>query len=272
MSRLAARVCRIYYHLPSLVQHVGRQSVWGGHYHYTPDFDPEWRQDDAMQEIYTPEFFSSLEHGSLASARTVVPMLLEFLRPNTVVDVGCATGAWLAAFREAGVEDVWGVDGGRVDPAALLFPAERFLVRDLRRPWTAGVRADLVVSLEMAEHLPPECADDFIESLVRCGPVVLFSAAVPGQGGYGHYNEQWPEYWAARFERHGYLPIDCLRHRIWNNPTVPFWYRQNILLFADRARVETDAALQARYEASRGFPLSIVHPDLYRMRALPGGS
>ncbi len=43
MSRLAARVGPIYYHLPSLVQHVGVASVWGGHYHWANDFSADWK-------------------------------------------------------------------------------------------------------------------------------------------------------------------------------------------------------------------------------------
>src|SRR5262249_32716978 len=43
MSRLAARVCPIYYHVPSLVQHIGYASVWGGHYHWASDFSDDWR-------------------------------------------------------------------------------------------------------------------------------------------------------------------------------------------------------------------------------------
>jgi hypothetical protein len=43
ISRLAARSGNAYYHGPSLVQHVGMQSLWGGAYHRAVDFDPDWR-------------------------------------------------------------------------------------------------------------------------------------------------------------------------------------------------------------------------------------
>jgi len=43
MSRLAARVCPLYYHIPSLVQHIGIQSAWGGRFHSASDFDADWR-------------------------------------------------------------------------------------------------------------------------------------------------------------------------------------------------------------------------------------
>ena len=71
--------------------------------------------------------------------------------------------------------------------------------------------------LEVAEHIPPECADIFVESLTwGLAPVIMFSAAVPGQGGTLHLNEQWPAYWASKFAQHGYVLIDCLRPQLWD--------------------------------------------------------
>jgi hypothetical protein len=45
ISRLAARLSPVYYHTPSLVQHVGYSSTWGGHYHFTHDFKADWKAD-----------------------------------------------------------------------------------------------------------------------------------------------------------------------------------------------------------------------------------
>jgi hypothetical protein len=51
LGRLAARrAACIYYHWPSLVQHVGRKSTWGGVFHSAFDFDPEWRAGEADGE------------------------------------------------------------------------------------------------------------------------------------------------------------------------------------------------------------------------------
>jgi hypothetical protein len=110
-----------------------------------------------------------------------------------------------------------------------------------------------VVSLEVAEHLPESSADTFIESLVAHGDVILFSAAVPGQGGQHHINEQWPEYWQQKFAKHGFYFHDTIRPLIWNNEKVNWWYRQNIFII-NRIR---DNAAQA---------LSKVHPELFKIR------
>src|SRR6266511_1612991 len=157
--------------------------------------------------LYTDEFYRDHLEVSRRSARAMVALV----RPRSVVDVGCGLGPWLAVFREHGVSDVQGIDGAWVDRSKLIIPEDRFLAVDVRRPIQLERRFDLAVSMEVAEHLPGECAPVFVDSLARLAPVVLFSAAIPFQGGVGPINEQWPEYWAEHFARNGYAVIDCIR-------------------------------------------------------------
>jgi SAM-dependent methyltransferase len=144
---------------------------------------------------YTSEFFRAKTEGSLRSARTVVPIVMELLKPGSVVDVGCGRGTWLSVFAEHGIADVVGVDGDYVDRRTLLIPPDRFVAHDLTTPLRLHRTFDLVVSLEVAEHLPVACAGEFVASLTSLGSAVLFSAAVPGQGGTHHVNERWQDYW-----------------------------------------------------------------------------
>ena len=180
---------------------------------------------------YTREFFESIHLGAYRSAQEVVPHVLELLRPETIIDVGCGVGSWLAVFREHGIHQVLGVDGPYVDLNWVQIPREQFLAHDLGQPLRLDRHYDLALSLETAEHLPAACAATLVDSLVALAPVVLFSAAIPFQGGTHHVNEQWPGYWVSLFERHGYLVLDCLRDKIWLNDRVDWWYRQNLLLF-----------------------------------------
>ncbi|HUF08252.1 MAG TPA: class I SAM-dependent methyltransferase [Rhodothermales bacterium] len=182
-------------------------------------------------QLYDLEFFARLETLALRSAEVVVPILLDFIRPRSVVDVGCGTGAWLSVFMDHGVDDVLGIDGDYVDRERLLIPPDRFLAADLANPLNLDRRFDLVLSLEVAEHLPEMAAEGYVESLTRLGSTVLFSAAIPGQGGTNHVNEQWPEYWAGLFETSGFFPVDYLRDKIWDNKTVAWWYAQNAILY-----------------------------------------
>jgi Methyltransferase domain len=212
---------------------------------------------------YTADFYRKYRDGARRSAEIIVPILVDLLHPGSVIDVGCGLGVWLAVFRDHGVEDVWGMDGPHVEARFLEIPPERFLPTDLRQPVRLPRPFDLVVSLEVAEHLPLNCATAFVESLTALGPVVLFSAAIPHQGGVEHLNEQWPEYWAERFGERGYVAIDCIRPRVWRDERVEWWYAQNALLYAQRERVERDPQLGAARKATALQPLSVVHPRKY---------
>lgn len=268
MSRMAGRLGKIFYHTPSLVQHVGHQSVWGGGFHWAPDYDASWRAGERWADpIYTQEYLDGVDGGSLSSAEVVVPVVLEYVRPQSVVDFGCGKGAWLSVFRKHGVAEVLGVDGAPLHPASLWIPQDQFLRLDIRRPAFLPESYDLAVCLEIAEHLPAESADGLVEALTKAAPVVLFSAAIPGQGGHGHINEQWPEYWAERFAAQGYVAVDCLRRRIWTDGRVCFWYRQNLLLFVREESADDYPALREFLDAVPGEALSLVHPELYGMRA-----
>ena len=207
---------------------------------------------------YAGGYYDTLDRTSLRSAGRVVPRVMELVRPARVIDVGCGRGGWLSVFLEHGVAEVLGVDGDWVDPAGLHIPKERFQNRDLRQPLEIAGVFDLAVSLEVAEHLPPARADGFVEALTRLAPVVLFSAAIPHQGGVGHVNEQWPEYWAEHFARHGFRPVDVLRREIWDDPEVAWWYAQNLLLFANGTRL---AEL-----AGPAIPPRLVHPRHYLIK------
>lgn len=221
------------------------------------------RKPASRSEYYNGEFFERLRERATLSAEVIVPLVLELVPARSVVDIGCGEGAWLMAFRRSGVEDVLGIDGDYVDEARLLIPRTCFRAADLSRPFTVGRTFDLAVSLEVAEHLPPESAPAFVEGLARLAPVILFSAAIPRQGGIHHVNEQWPEYWAALFESQNFVPIDAIRKRVWGNERIDWWYAQNTLIFAERDFVGRNNGLNAEFRATRPSQLALVHPRQY---------
>jgi SAM-dependent methyltransferase len=215
-----------------------------------------------MNSPYTSHYYEALRQGARRSAGVVVPLVLQRLRPKSVVDVGCGQGTWLAVFVEQGVTDVCGVDGDYVDRQRMEIPAERFVPHNLTRPLRLARQFDLATSLEVAEHLPPESADLLVDSLVRLAPAVLFSAAAPHQGGEGHINEQWPAYWAERFAQHDFLPVDCLRRTLWSRDDVEWWYAQNTFLYLSRDMLAANPMLLAEHHACP-HALPLVHPRRY---------
>jgi SAM-dependent methyltransferase len=178
---------------------------------------------------YDEAFFAAIHDESHASARAVIPRLLGLTGARSVVDIGCGTGAWSRACRDLGVPEVVGVDGAYV-PAEHRGHVTEFIERDLAEPLSLGRSFALALCLEVAEHLPPERAPGLVADLTALAPVVLFSAAVPGQGGTGHVNEQWSEYWVALFDARGWTCRDAIRPWVRANGDVAWWYRQNLFL------------------------------------------
>src|SRR3954465_4873744 len=180
---------------------------------------------------YDEGFFRHQMTGSRRSAERIVQIAMELLSPASVVDVGCGAGTWLAEFRAQGVSEIHGFDGDYVDRSLLQIPPEAFAPADLEQPLPATRRYDLAISMEVAEHLSPERGPSLVRDLTRLAPAVLFSAAVPHQGGTDHVNERWQDYWAGLFEEHGYTVRDGIRSRIWGDEQVEPWYAQNALLY-----------------------------------------
>jgi hypothetical protein len=117
--------------------------------------------------------------------------------------------------------------------------------------------------MEVAEHLPPATASSLVKMLISSAPVVLFSAAVPGQGGSGHLNEQFPDYWKSLFEANGFAMFDLIRPRVWSNPDVEPWYCQNAFIFVSLEKVELVAQFKSIEDKIRNFPLQAIHPVLF---------
>ncbi len=169
------------------------------------------------------------------SALEIVPYILELLpaKPKSVLDVGCGVAQWLKVFKNNGIETVLGIDGVHVPSEKIMVdPNTEFKVFDLRdiKNLNLETQFDLALCLEVAEHLPKETAEDLVDFLTRSTDIIIFSAAVIGQTGENHINEQNPDYWRKYFRLKGFIMLDAFREKFWNNPKVNWWYRQNMYL------------------------------------------
>jgi SAM-dependent methyltransferase len=218
---------------------------------------------ETRSTVYTRHFFANRQNRTRRTAEPIVSAVLDIVQPESVIDVGCGTGEFLAVFREYGIGETRGIDGAYVDRTLLVIPQEDFLPLDLNQPFSLDQSYDLAICLEVAEHLAPASAADFVASLTRLAPVILFSAAIPYQGGNGHLNEQWPEYWAALFKQQGYVPVDALRRKLWNNDQVDFWYKQNMLFFCQEQALLANDKLAEAFRTTYPEALSMVHPLWY---------
>lgn len=216
--------------------------------------------------IYTKDFYARIGAGSRQSAQVALPLVFDLLKPNSVLDVGCGSGTWLAVSSELGVQRIQGVDGAWVAADSLQISKDFFRAADLTKPLQIEGPFDLAISMEVAEHLPESRSQSFVNDLTALSKAVLFSAAVPRQGGDMHINEQWQDYWAQRFEACGYVAIDCVRPAVWNDDRVDYWYAQNVLLYVSKELLASNAALRSAFEKTNPRQLNLIHPKLFTMR------
>jgi SAM-dependent methyltransferase len=188
--------------------------------------------------LYPAGFYDNRRAQTAHAATRLLAALPPALVRDSVADIGCGTGTWLAAALASGSTSAFGIEGNWVTPDMLDDPRIAFMPHDLETRFT-GPRVDLALSLEVAEHLSPGRAESFVADLVALAPAILFSAAIPGQGGVGHLNEQWHSWWAERFASHGYQAHDVIRPAIWTDEAIPAWYRQNVVLYLDEATAAT---------------------------------
>lgn len=197
-----------------------------------------------------------ITHNSSA-AEQVLPVLFEIYNPSTIIDVGCGLGNWIAVAKSISGAKITGVDGDYVNRSLLKIDENEFVEKDLTKPFNLNQKFDLAICLEVAEHLPESSAEGFIQSLTNHSDVIMFSAALPGQGGQNHINEQWPSYWQEHFNRCGFEMIDFFRFKIWNNPKIEYWYKQNLFLVVRKGHALAKNESQTAY--------SLVHPELLEL-------
>lgn len=196
---------------------------------------------------------------SYMAALEIFGFLFQYIDVCSVIEFGCGCGAWLKAVKQLAPQAmVLGIDGSDVDRSGYLDGTE-FQKADLAT-YRTGNRYDLALSIEVAEHLDELYADRFVENLCLSSDIVLFSAAVRNQGGQHHVNEQNQSYWRDKFQKHGYMPVDCIRPRFWNDTRIPVYYKQNCILYVK------DTAVRERFQIEKGDMFDIVHPELLDMK------
>ena len=207
---------------------------------------------------YNHEFYKNRSRDTSYSAKTILTLVQKVLpKFDSITDYGCGVGAWLAAANKLGATKIKGYDGQWVDKALLAIPLECFSIQDFEKPYANQEKCDLCISLEVAEHVSGKNADKFINALTSTSDYILFSAAIPGQGGNHHINEQWPTYWIQLFANNDYECMDIIRPRIWDDDKIPYWYRQNCMLFIAKNLTST---LKPHNLKTNFNGASLVHP------------
>lgn len=165
--------------------------------------------------------------NSIDTSIICVPYLIDVYKPKSVLDLGCNIGCWLYSFEQYGLTDFIGVDGDNMIES-LLVDRKKFIAHDLTQELNLNRKFDLVLCLEVAEHLDDKFSDIIVDTVVNHSDIVIWSAATKGQGGFNHVNEQSHEYWIDKFASKGYSA-----RKLWSVlPILPHdYYRNNAIEF-----------------------------------------
>jgi SAM-dependent methyltransferase len=194
------------------------------------------------RNFYDEGFFQ--EHIKLKPAyQKLADIIFNRFRPRSVCDFGCGNGYLLQFLAEKGV-DVSGIEGSE---ASLDFMdsrlRERVRIKDLTEIIDTDVH-DLVISTEVAEHLPRKASTVLVHNLTNSASrAIVFSAARPGQWGDGHINCQPKEFWIKLFELSGWSYDQTATNEFTSAikesaeifETLP-WLVDNFMLFAPMGR------------------------------------
>lgn len=214
---------------------------------------------------YEGKFYQSRHANTFYSANRIIDLVNDWITPDSIIDIGCGVGTWLKVFQEKGAKKIFGVEGKWVDESNLVIKKEEFTKADLEQPFDAESKFDLAISLEVEEHINEEFAEQFVKNLTSHAPVILFSAAIPLQGGKHHVNEQWPTYWKEIFEKEGYVVIDCVRPEVWDDEEVEMWYAQNTFIYVDKNKMDDYPKLKNKYIEEPAM-LNAVLPRFYEFK------
>ncbi|TDK43327.1 hypothetical protein [Algoriphagus formosus] len=217
----------------------------------------------SSNKLYKENFYSKRNAETQKSAITILSVLFSYYKPQSMVDFGCGVGTWLNAGNQLGVSELMGFEGDWLDKKHLVIKEDSFQHRNLTTQIRLLKKYDLAISLEVAEHIEEKFASLFIENLTQASDVILFSAAIPGQRGSGHVNEQWPDYWIAKFEEFDYSPFDIIRPAVWMDSQVKTWYKQNTFVFVKRSKLSELPSFKEIPNSGKSN-WSIVHPDTFK--------
>ena len=186
----------------------------------------------------------------------IADAIVRELQPGSVLDVGCAIGLLVEALRLRGVE-AYGVDVSEY-AISQVHPSIRDFCRLGLATESFGRRYDLIVCIEVLEHLPPEQAQAAVANFCRHADRVLFSSSPFDYVEPTHFNVQPPHYWARLFAQQGfYRDVDldagfltpwavCFRRRSEPAAAIVADYERRHWLMLQESRARLQVNLQQR--------------------------
>ena len=214
--------------------------------------------------FYDDDFYSDRNKETEYSSKAILCIIKEFFGSiGSVADFG-GVGTFLKT-----AHGVFGInwdhialfEGDYIKTQWLQVPYSCYNPVNLEERIMTDRKYDLCICLEVAEHLSEKRANSFVADLCEISDLILFSAAVKGQGGIHHVNEQELKYWIDKFSILNYRAFDIIRPRIQYDEKILWWYRQNCIVFININSIfYNDIMKKAMWQE----PLNFVSYDMFR--------
>lgn len=180
-----------------------------------------YRGGKAMQNFFGEEYYQNYwtENGgtsyeNLEEFQVFIRSAAEYIKkeyhPQTVLDAGCAMGLLVAALRDLGVE-AYGVDLSEYAISGVREDIRPYCaVGSLADPLPNSLprRYDLVVSIEVLEHMPEEDGKKSIANLCTMSDQILFSSVPDDTTDPTHINLHETPYWCGLFAKQGFFSAE----------------------------------------------------------------
>jgi glycosyltransferase involved in cell wall biosynthesis len=188
--------------------------------------------------------YDQIESEEKPFADRLATWIKENINPKKVVDIGCGPGTYVYSLRDNNV-NAYGYDiDDRVDGKDYLKKLSLFEVND---------KSDVVICLEVAEHIETELSDSIVDSIIRNvndDGMIIWTAAIPGQGGVGHINCQTKEYWEEKFISRGFYRDCTIENNLLEyirSGSHMGWFLQNLMVLKLKTMEHVD------YEMEKSF-------------------
>jgi 2-polyprenyl-3-methyl-5-hydroxy-6-metoxy-1,4-benzoquinol methylase len=150
--------------------------------------------------------------------------------PKSIADIGCGNGRYCSVFKAFGWKLVDGYEGTK--GISDLGVYSNITEIDLTKQLDAPRKYDLVICLEVAEHIPRKYEQVFIDNLCKfIKKDLVISWARKGQpSASGHFNTRNKDYVILKFNEKG-LNVDREKTEFLERHSSFDWFKNNIIAF-----------------------------------------